>query len=322
MNPLTITTGCASLLGTIASLSKLISGFVRDCRDARSDMDTVRRELASLSGVLELIGSDVKEHGQDTFPDTLAKQINGIVNSCDGILSKITELLQGGGGVQDGAKWAMGRKEKVLGLRMSLEAHNMSLELALELVQLNLARDTNRNTHLIMSDTQEIKDTTGEIAQDTRVMRVNMGVMLEELATLRAQVARQDKQSTGKEENVILARYLEDMTSYVESVNGDIQDIATIPRESLELVREIESDPPATLDVDRNSKMEEDFPVVCRAITPFPTFPCKHQLTCLLPTVAIERSTPHRSDSYQQPKSFIPSPRQRYHVSALAFGIR
>jgi hypothetical protein len=68
---------------------------------------------------------------------------------------------------------------------------------------------------------------------------------------------------------VVLARYLEDMTSYAEAVNGDIQDMATTPRASLELVREVKGEPPANLDVDTDRGIGEEVQVVCYAMTAF-----------------------------------------------------
>jgi hypothetical protein len=239
MEVLAIVAGCASLLGAISKLTKEISVFVHGCRDARGDMDMVRRELASLAAILELIESDAKEHGQHTFPVTLAGQIDGIVHNCNSVLGKMTETLEPKGGRMDKARWAATRRDRVVELRMSLEAHKTSLELALDLLQLSLARDTNNTAHLIMSDTQEIRDVTGAIAQDTGVMRGAMGAVLEELARLRAQVAEQPTRSREEQPNVVLARFLEDMTSYAETVSGDISDVLT-PRHSLEHTREFD----------------------------------------------------------------------------------
>jgi hypothetical protein len=262
MDPVTIVTGCVSILGTIAKLSTLISGFVRNFRDARTDLDLVRLDLTSLSSVLELVEGDVKEYGQKALPDTLAKKIHGIVQNCDAVLSKIIEVLEESGGMMDGIKWAMGKKEKVLDLKASLGAHKTSLELALQLMQLNLAQEIKNNTYLIMSDTQEIRDVTGIIAQDTCATRVDIGVLLKRLASLQSQVAQLNKQTRGGKENVILERYLDDMTSYAETVNGDIQDTAT-SQASLEIVAESKGEPLAVGDEDGDKEIMEKVQAVC-----------------------------------------------------------
>jgi hypothetical protein len=269
-----IATACASLLCTAGNLTKQISGFVRNVREARTDMDSIKRDLTSLSSVLELIEVDVKEHGQNILPVTLAKQIDGIVKNCEVVLNRISDALKGKGSMMDGVKWATGGKEKVLELRVSLESHKTSLELALELVQYNLARETNRNTHIIMGDTQDIRHVTGIIARDTSGIRVEIGAVLEELASLRVQVARQNESTKGEEDNVVLERYLNDLTSYAETVNSDVQDVVNADRTSLEVVGEVKGESSAVVDVNGDEAVE-DVQVVsshCFQCIPSPLF--------------------------------------------------
>lgn len=136
MDPLSITTGCFSLIGTITNLSVSISKFVRSVRGARGDLDTVTRELASLKTLLELLAEDAKD--VNAFPNALRKQIAGIVVNCELVLSEIKKVLQKyeDAGVASAAKWAMGGSEDILKLHLSLEAHKSALEIALEMLTL------------------------------------------------------------------------------------------------------------------------------------------------------------------------------------------
>jgi hypothetical protein len=73
MDPLSISATCISLVGTIVKTSIVVTGFVRDVRAARSDLDAVSRELLSLKTVLELLADDVADPTSESFPETLKR---------------------------------------------------------------------------------------------------------------------------------------------------------------------------------------------------------------------------------------------------------
>jgi hypothetical protein len=85
MDPLSITATCIALVSTITKTSLLVGGFVKDVRAARSDLDGVSRELLSLKTVLELLADDVTDSTNESFPQTLQKQITGIIGNCTGL---------------------------------------------------------------------------------------------------------------------------------------------------------------------------------------------------------------------------------------------
>jgi hypothetical protein len=138
MDPLTIATGCVSLVATISKLSISISGFVRDVRGARSDLDTVSRELLSLKTVLELLAEDAADSNASGFSETLRKQVTGIITNCNGVLEEIEGVLTklGGSRIDKAARWALTGQNDVSKLRSSLEAHKSALEIALDMVAL------------------------------------------------------------------------------------------------------------------------------------------------------------------------------------------
>ncbi|KAF8861306.1 hypothetical protein BDZ45DRAFT_740373 [Acephala macrosclerotiorum] len=73
MDPLSITTTCLGLVGTVAKTSIAINGFVRDVRGARSDLDSVSRELQLLKSLLELFVDDAANPTNGSFLNTLKR---------------------------------------------------------------------------------------------------------------------------------------------------------------------------------------------------------------------------------------------------------
>jgi hypothetical protein len=103
MDPLSITATCIGLVSTITKTSVLVGGFVKDVRAARSDLDGVSRELTSLKTVLELLADDMTGSTNEFFPETLIKQITGIITNCGGVVVDIEDTLkkhEGGQGEQ------------------------------------------------------------------------------------------------------------------------------------------------------------------------------------------------------------------------------
>ncbi|KAF5534765.1 hypothetical protein FNAPI_12274 [Fusarium napiforme] len=195
MDPLSITTGCIGLISTIGTLSLSINSFVRTCREARSDLDRVARELLSLQTVLELIKDAINE--DKTFPTTLAYHVSGILANChlviidlQGYITKYCNTR-----LRTKAGWAINGQGDVAKLRSNLEAPKAALELALDMLALHTAKAIKVDTAEIRNDTSAIKDGTAQI--------------LEEINQLQARLSNQD--------DYILQKFLEDMTTYTEN---------------------------------------------------------------------------------------------------------
>lgn len=138
MDPLSIASGCAGLVSAIGSLSFSIHAFVRTCREARSDLDGVSRELLSLQTVLELIQEDVADDAA-AFPQTLERHVSGIVSNCNSVVTEIQECItkySTDNRLKAKASWAINGQGDVAKLRSSLEAHKAALELALDMFAL------------------------------------------------------------------------------------------------------------------------------------------------------------------------------------------
>ena len=140
MDPLSITTGCITLVATITKLTVQINGFVREVRGARSDLDAVSRELHSLTTVLEMLAHDTGDTTRSAFPPSLAQQITGIVKNCGGVVSQIEASLEKHGGesarLKKGVQWSWGGKPDMEQLRSSLETHKSALDIALQMVEM------------------------------------------------------------------------------------------------------------------------------------------------------------------------------------------
>lgn len=134
MDPLSITTGCLSLVDTIGKVTVAINSFVRKARDARKDLDSVLRELGSLYIVLDLLAEDTQAASR-AIPVNLEKQISGIVNNCSAVVDDVDKSIKRHeSGKLNSVRWAWSGKEEMGQLRSLLEAHKTSLELALDMV--------------------------------------------------------------------------------------------------------------------------------------------------------------------------------------------
>jgi hypothetical protein len=134
MDPLSITTGCVALLGTIAKTSEAIAKFVRGVRNARSDMDAISGEIGSLKTVLELLADDVGVP-EVKVPENLERQVLGIVANCSDVLTQLEATLQKyqEDKLSSKMKWTWSGKDDMTKFKSSLMAHKGALDMALEL---------------------------------------------------------------------------------------------------------------------------------------------------------------------------------------------
>ncbi|KAF5608382.1 uncharacterized protein FSUBG_4600 [Fusarium subglutinans] len=180
------------------SLSLSINTFVRTCREARSDLDRVSRELLSLQTVLELIQEDVTDESK-TFPTTLERHVSGIIINCNSVVVELQECITKYGGdsrLKSKAGWAINGQGDVAKLRSNLEAHKAALELALDMLSLHV--------------TKEIKNDTSEIRNETSAIRDDTAQILQEILRLQQRLPKQGGN------DYILQNFLEEMTTYTE----------------------------------------------------------------------------------------------------------
>ncbi|KAK0743449.1 P-loop containing nucleoside triphosphate hydrolase protein [Schizothecium vesticola] len=206
MDPLSITVSCLTLIGVASKTSLAVTTFIRSCRDARSDLTSISGELTQLQLVLDLLKDDADVTDDRIIPQSLQGQILSIIANCSDVVEKINKVLQKHGAKVGPAKWTTFGKTEVDGLRMSLEAHRGSLSLVLELVSVSLSKAIKEDTAATRADVRDIKQDTSHIPQ-----------IMAELTRLRAIVAAGDVQSTTRNQNYMLERYLDSLTSYAET---------------------------------------------------------------------------------------------------------
>jgi hypothetical protein len=135
MDPLSITAGCIGIISGITAVTARIVTFVSDVREARKDMDGVRRELGSLQLSLSALSDEDKRFGFHQHP-ALKENLFGIVTNCGAIVDDIAKLLDEmeTGSVLKKVKWATTGKGNMAELKRSLEAHKSAWDIALDLI--------------------------------------------------------------------------------------------------------------------------------------------------------------------------------------------
>ncbi|KAF4966100.1 hypothetical protein FSARC_6182 [Fusarium sarcochroum] len=227
MDPLSIASGCAGLIGAIGSLTISINTFVRTCREARSDLDRVSRELHSLQTVLELIQEDASDDTK-SFPPTIQHHVSGIVSNCSSVVVEVQACITKyrDGRLKTKAAWTISGQGDMEKLRSSLEAHKSALELALDMLALSLTKDIKVDTTELRNDTAVIKDDTAHI--------------LHEIAQLQARLP----DTAVAPNDYILQRFLEDMATYTEgTLDVDVGDSDCGSSRNLSLIDERTASP-------------------------------------------------------------------------------
>lgn len=210
MDPLSLTTACVALIAAAGKTSIAVAGFIRGCLEARSDLTTVAGELAQLQLVIDLIKDDGGIIDHNVTPAPLQTQILSTINNCSAIITQLNDVLQKYQGKGGAAKWATYGKPEITLLRMSLEAHRGSLNLALELVSLSLSKATKDDTSVIRARVHDVKNDTSQIPQ-----------IMEELKRLQALVAGEiPSPFSGRQ--YVLQQYLDNLTSYAETICSSV----------------------------------------------------------------------------------------------------
>ncbi|KAI8670571.1 hypothetical protein NCS57_00528700 [Fusarium keratoplasticum] len=192
-----------------------IRGFIIDCRDARSDLSAVNRELSELKltlNILEDLVPDGSETG-DPLPSSIRDDIRSIIKNCLDAAKEIDDVLVEHRGRFAAVSWAAKGKQKVNSLKAVLEVHRRALNLAVDTITLAMTKSIKNDTEDILEDTADIKQDTADIKEDTTKI-------LQEIARLEALIRRNIPAESSKV--FLLNRYLYDLTSVAGSVCGDL----------------------------------------------------------------------------------------------------
>lgn len=174
MESLSITPDCITLSNAIITTNTILNGFVREVREARSDVDGVSRELHSLQSVLDLLNEDA-----GLFPPELAERIPAVLEHCSRLVNEldtsISSLNSNELSRQDKrSQWlAIGRQE-VATFRTTLEAHKAVLGLALDLAGATTIRDVTSGVEPNRRNTIERHQNSAAVMEDVSRVLVEM----------------------------------------------------------------------------------------------------------------------------------------------------
>ena len=134
MDPLSITTGCLSLLSAISTSTRLVIDFIVSCREARDDITAVSRELSDLDITLHILKHEAEADDLKRLPKDLRQHIRDIMVNCTAVLTDLDALLREyqGTGLDHGAKWTLFGCKEAKKIRASLEVHKRTLTLVVE----------------------------------------------------------------------------------------------------------------------------------------------------------------------------------------------
>lgn len=108
-------------------------------RSARKEIVAVKKELAALNAILEILADDLQEpaNTRGSYPDGVVERIVEIGKHCQEVITDIGEcvgLEADREGEQSRVVWAASGKAKVERLRGELGAHKSTLSVTLNLV--------------------------------------------------------------------------------------------------------------------------------------------------------------------------------------------
>ncbi|KAI8725686.1 hypothetical protein NCS52_00140300 [Fusarium sp. LHS14.1] len=211
MDPLSITAGCAALLANLASAGLAVSNFIQGYKEAAQDFVTITRELVELRTIASTLQRDCDNWSASAVPVELQPQIAAILKNCDDVVRQVQGLVDKyvASGKRGAAKWALHGREDVTKLQVSLETHRNALGLTLGMIAVSL-------TKAVKDDTTVIKEGMVEVRQ----MAVHLLKGIETLRKLEGDEQADERIDLGGR-FLMLERYLDDMTSYADTVVGE-----------------------------------------------------------------------------------------------------
>ncbi|KAI2628294.1 Rho GTPase activation protein [Xylaria nigripes] len=167
MDSQSLASDCTALHDKISKLLSTLADFVRHVREARSDLDAVSRELHSLQTVLGLLKEDAV-----LLPLELAEQAPTIIEQCSHMVDQLDEYVSTLHNLvlskqEKRTQWLGTGRIETASFRAALEAHKVTIGLALDLVEATTPRDS---TH----DTGAVGETDSEVVADVSRILMQM----------------------------------------------------------------------------------------------------------------------------------------------------
>lgn len=136
MDGLSIATACFAFIEIADRTFKVISDFVRDCKDARTDLAAVNQELLALKRTLNLLRDLVTEGNESDLTGNTKRDIRDIIQNSLGVAETLEDELRGQEGRLLAVNWATRGKRKVATYKLILETNRRALSLAVETITL------------------------------------------------------------------------------------------------------------------------------------------------------------------------------------------
>ncbi|KAL2686731.1 hypothetical protein Neosp_004272 [[Neocosmospora] mangrovei] len=211
MDPLSITAGCVALLANLASAGLAISNFIQGYKEAAQDFVTITRELVELRTIASTLQRDCDNSSASAIPIELRPQIAAILENCDDVVIQVQDLVDKymASGKRGAAKWALRGRDDVTKLQVSLETHRNALGLTLGMISVSLTKAVKDDTTVIKEGMVEVRGIAAQVLRGIETLRKFEG---EEEANERVDLGGRF---------LMLERYLDDMTSYADTVVGE-----------------------------------------------------------------------------------------------------
>ena len=173
-DPLSIATGVVGLVTAIGKSLFAINQFRQDVSEARRDLLRVAGELTSLRTTIEGLKEDFVDDDVDV-PSSLQENVLSIVTSCSKTVNDMEKLLIRllDGKFRRKIEWATSGKPDMDKLRSNLEAHKMSLNIAIDMLDLSVLRFLTPcgSSPIRVFFTEPYRSITRDIKRDTTVIK-------------------------------------------------------------------------------------------------------------------------------------------------------
>ncbi|KAK4186784.1 hypothetical protein QBC35DRAFT_254503 [Podospora australis] len=224
MDPLSVTASVLAVIGAIGTVTTTATKFMRDFQSSRKEIVAVKKELASLKAVVEILADDfgdaTSNSSSTTLPEHVLQQVAGISENCLRVVNQIGDCLVDCRNSR--LRWAATGKSEIQRLQADLEVNKSALSITLDLVSVLLLRDVKNDTEHIIEDTTVIKG-------DTAQMRSDLDLILTEISRMQVQLQSRSTAipaDTSTSSDFLMERFLGELRTDAETVLGDVEDLS------------------------------------------------------------------------------------------------
>lgn len=130
MEAIGVASSILAIIDLAGKVSVAATSFMRDVKDARQEMIQIRKNLSTLSAILEVIDEDLKNDAPSIgVIQNPHRQIVNIASSCRTVLLEVEDVI---GPDRSRVTWVMSGRAQVNRLMGHLVMHITSLELGLD----------------------------------------------------------------------------------------------------------------------------------------------------------------------------------------------